>query len=42
MFGNIFFTILSERDREKCIEEFAKILNPGGILIMVIRNFEWI
>jgi glycine/sarcosine N-methyltransferase len=39
--GNSFCLILDERTREKCIENFMKALNPGGMLVIDQRNFEY-
>ncbi len=37
--GNFLSLIHDYKDRRRCLDQFFKILNPGGILIIDERNF---
>lgn len=40
--GNSLCLVLDEMDRRHCVEHFAKVLKPGGMLVVDERNFPYI
>jgi glycine/sarcosine N-methyltransferase len=38
--GNCLSMILNQKDRSRAMDQFYKILKPGGMLIVDVRNFE--
>jgi glycine/sarcosine N-methyltransferase len=38
--GNSLCLVLDEEERKKCVENFYKVLRPGGVLIIDERNFD--
>ena len=40
LLGNFISLIHDEEDRKRCLNQFYRILNQGGILIIDLRNYE--
>jgi SAM-dependent methyltransferase len=38
--GNSFCHLFAEQDRRRTLEQFAAVLNPGGVLVMDTRNYD--
>ena len=40
--GNSFANLLNQKDHHLALENFQKLLKPGGILVIDHRNFDYI
>ena len=40
--GNSLCLVLDRADRKRCLEQFGKVLKPGGMLVVDERNFPYI